>query len=95
MKRAIDKEREIEKIVNEASLPITKPISIVAFLFLLVFFSSPLVWIWQDWDHAWKVGITGILVVAVCQFLIYCVKVTFRETCTQKFEDIIKSDLEQ
>ena len=77
---------EEEKRIKEVSNPITRPISVGSLISLLTIFSSPIVWIWMDWEHAWKTGLTGILALIVFQYLIYCVNMVFRQSYDQEVE---------
>lgn len=50
-----------EEIANEIGRPITRPLGFIQGLFLLSLILSPFLWIWLDWNTAWKVALTGFL----------------------------------
>ena len=72
--------KNVEKTLEKAARPITMPIGIIGMLGLLAIIASPVVWIWSDWDDAWKVGLTGLIVLVASHLLLKLVKTVFKET---------------
>jgi len=96
--------KNIYKVVNKASTPITRPLSVVAIIALLATLLSPIVLIWDEWSTCWKTALTGIVVFIVCHFFIKLTRLIFRETYKNevsykttepKFSEVKKSRFQQ
>lgn len=58
----------------EVGRPILMPLGIVNVLSLVFIMLSPILWIWYNWDIAWKVGLTAIVVYIVSLALYHIAK---------------------
>ena len=50
-----------EETIQEVGRPILRPLGFIQGVFILTFISSPFIWIWKDWEYAWKTGLTGLI----------------------------------
>lgn len=50
-----------EEIISELGKKILRPLGFTQGVFILIFLSSPFVWIWKDFILATKFGLTGLL----------------------------------
>jgi hypothetical protein len=51
-------------------------------LSLLLFFASPIVWIWFSWYYAWRIGLTGICLF----FILVIIKTAIKQHLEEKEE---------
>ena len=56
-------------------------------LFLLAFISSPFIWIWKDWEYAWKTGLTGLIGVLFIKLIYESVKSMITKSVNENYED--------
>lgn len=78
---------EKEKLVQNIGKPLLRPLGILQLLLLLLFISSPFIWIWHSWSLAWKLGLTGIF----GMFIVYAVYKMVKETVTE----VIDAEIEK
>lgn len=75
-----------EEIVQKVGKPILMPIGIIQGLFIIMFISSPFVWIWHSWELAWKLTLTG----AVGFFIAFAVYSMFKSAIIEKIDEEIE-----
>lgn len=71
----------------EVGRPILVPLGIVNVLSLVFIMLSPILWIWYNWDIAWKVGLTAIAVYIVSLVLYHVAKEIIKKTIKEAFGD--------
>ena len=49
-----------EEVIKGIGKPFLMPLGVLQLLLLMLFLSSPFIWIWHSWDLAWKLGLTGV-----------------------------------
>jgi hypothetical protein len=76
-----------EDLVQGIGKPILIPLGFLQLLLLLLFLSSPFVWIWHSWSLAWKLGVTGLFG-CIFVFLIY-------KLVKQSITNIVDSEIEK
>lgn len=76
-----------ENLVQNIGKPILMPLGILQALLLLLFISSPFIWIWHSWDIAWKLGLTGLF----GMLLVFAVYKMVKETVTE----VIDAEIEK
>ena len=79
-----------EEITKEIGKKILRPIAYIQAIFLLTFISSPFIWIWNSWDLAWKIGITGI----IGTLLIYWVYNITKTAISEAVEEELKKPVD-
>lgn len=82
---------EKEKLVQTIGKPILRPLGILQLLLLLLFISSPFIWIWHTWDLAWKLGLTGLFGAILVFGLYKLVKETVTEVIDTEIEKQTKN----
>jgi len=81
-----------EKVVNEASMPIIRPMSFIGILGLIGMMTSPVVWIWGGFDYAWKTAATSFFVLIAVHLLSLLVRSVFRDTYDREVEIASKEE---
>jgi hypothetical protein len=76
-----------QEIIQSVGKPILMPLGILQLLLLILFISSPFIWIWHSWNLAWKIGLTGFFGCIVV-YLVY----KLVENC---LTEIVDSEIEK
>ena len=80
-----------EEIILEVGKPILRPLGFAHLLFVLAFFISPFLWIWFDFDVAWKTMLTGLIGTIVIYWFYRIAKKTVVETVESEMKDMKQS----
>lgn len=75
-----------EELVQGIGKPFLMPLGILQLLLLLLFISSPFIWIWHSWDLAWKLGLTGFFGCIVVYLVYKVVKQSLTEIVDAEIE---------
>lgn len=75
-----------EELVQGIGKPFLMPLGILQLLLLLLFISSPFIWIWHSWDLAWKLGLTGLFGCIVVYLVYKVVKQSLTEIVDAEIE---------
>ena len=76
-----------EEIITEVGKPILRPLGFAQGLFILIFLSSPFVWIWNDFSLATKFGVTGILGTLMAYYIHRFVRKTIGKSVNEVYTD--------
>jgi len=68
-----------EEVIQGIGKPFLMPLGILQLLLLMLFISSPFIWIWHSWDLAWKLGLTGFFGCIVVYMVYKVVKQSLTE----------------
>lgn len=77
-----------EEIISEVGRPLLRPLGLIQVLFILIFLSSPFVWIWKDFNLATKFGLTGLL----GTLMVYCIVRFIRNITGKSIDDALKEN---
>lgn len=81
----MEKQLELTKKIGNRVL---KPLVILKLLFVLIFFSSPFVWIWHSWELSLKIGLSGIFGAIILHFITSVVEDAIKEIVAEKIDKI-------
>lgn len=77
---------EREEIFKSVGKPFLRTLGILQGLLLMLFISSPFIWIWHSWNLAWKLGLTGLFGCIVVYFVYSVVKQSINEIVEQEIK---------
>jgi hypothetical protein len=75
-----------EEVIQGIGKPFLMPLGILQLLLLMLFISSPFIWIWHSWDLAWKLGLTGFFGCIVVYLVYKVVKQSLTEIADAEIE---------
>lgn len=67
-------EKSRNQEIEEMGKKVLLPLGVAQGIFLLVFLSSPFIFVWVTWSLTWKVALTGIFGILLCKFFYLVVK---------------------
>lgn len=76
-----------EEIISELGKKILRPLGFTQGVFILIFLSSPFVWIWNDFSLATKFGATGILGTLMVYYIHRFVRKTIGKSVDEVYKD--------
>lgn len=88
-----------EEIESEIGRTVLRTLGFIQGAFLLLFISSPFVWIWHSWSLSWKLAFSGLIGILLVKFIYKIAKQTISEAvdeCLKQLEsDKPKSSFQQ
>ena len=76
-----------QEIIQSVGKPILMPLGILQLLLLILFISSPFIWIWHSWNLAWKIGLTAFFSCIVVYLVYKLVKDCLTEIVDAEIEN--------
>lgn len=90
-----NEQKEIKRLEIENSTRVLakarKMIAYITAIAIMMFFTSILVWIWDSWDFAWRMGVTGIVLFSMCM-VFYIGVMSSLEDLEDEMDKLINSD---
>ncbi len=80
-----------QELVSIVQGPTIRPLRLIQFVFLTMFFSSVFVWIWDSWELAWKMALTGFIGTMLMHGLIKIAKEAVEEIVDEALEEMKES----
>lgn len=77
-----------EEIIQEVGKPLLRTIGLLQAVCLIAFVSSPFIWIWYNWNYAWKIGLTGFIGIV----LMYGIYKLAKETISESVDEYLKKN---
>lgn len=75
-----------EQLIREVGGKILTPIGLIQGVFILLFFTSPIIWIWSNWSLAWKFGLTGL----IGTFILYYIYAQVKRIISKAVDSFLK-----
>ena len=77
---------EREEIFESVGKPFLRPLEILQGLLVMLFISSPFIWIWHSWNLAWKLGLTSLFGCMVVYFIYSIVKQSINQIIDEEIK---------
>ena len=85
------------EVIKKVGSPILVPLGLIQGVFILMLLVSPFLWIWKDWNIAWKIGLTGIIGTVLIYGIYSVVKGAVKEAVDKQLENtpVLKSKFQE
>ncbi len=77
-----------EEIIDEVGKPLTRIIVNLRLISFIPFLASPFIWIWFGWSNAWRLGLSGLLLMIIIHFIAKVIEHRIAATIIQEIGKI-------